>query len=563
MKPTQILRLSFVSLILVMAISVSQSVNGKTPDFNDILKSAQKGDPNAQAILGYMYQEGYGVAQDYKEAIKWYRKAAEQGEAHAQCFLGMIYATNDQGIDQDYHEALKWFKKSAEQGFVIAQYKLGVMYAKGIGVTQDYQEAFKWSTKAAAQGDAESQCLVGVMYDAGWGVTQDYQESIKWFKKAAEKGYAAGQYLLGGAYYYGKGVAKDYQQAFKWYQKAAEQSYASAQCKLGVMYYSGDGITQDSQESIKWYRKAAEQGYADAQLHLGLMYAEGNGVAEDYVEAYKWLILATAQGDQIIVAQGHEIAVKVKGLLKQKMSTQQIAESQRLAKEFRPKINNTTAKNSTTPTQGDKVATSGTGFFITTNGYIVTSYHVVKDAAKVRLVTNQGIKIAVVVKSDSTNDIAILKAENAQYVSLPIKSSMGVKLGADVFTVGFPNVQLQGFEPKYTKGNISSLSGIQDDPRHFQISTPVQPGNSGGPLIDTMGNVIGIVVAKISDVEALEATGSIPQNVNYAIKSSFALALLESLPEASQNLKPPLQKERNPADIVDEAQKSVVLILCY
>jgi S1-C subfamily serine protease len=124
-------------------------------------------------------------------------------------------------------------------------------------------------------------------------------------------------------------------------------------------------------------------------------------------------------------------------------------------------------------------------------------------------------------------------------------------------------VQLQGFEPKYTKGNISSLSGIQDDPRHFQISTPVQPGNSGGPLIDSTGNVIGIVVAKMGDVETLTATGSIPQNVNYAIKSSFALALLETLPKSPQNLKPPFQKERNAADVVDEAQKAVVLILCY
>jgi S1-C subfamily serine protease len=227
------------------------------------------------------------------------------------------------------------------------------------------------------------------------------------------------------------------------------------------------------------------------------------------------------------------------------------------------KFNQAAPKNSTTPKQGDKIVSSGTGFFITPDGFIITAYHVIKDASKVKLVTNQGIKTAVVVKADSTNDIAILKTENAQYQSLPIKSSMGTKLGSDVFTLGFPNVQLQGFEPKYTKGNISSLSGIQDDTRHFQISTPVQPGNSGGPLIDSTGNVIGIVVAKMADVEALAATGSIPQNVNYAIKSSFALALLETLPEASRNLTPPSQKERNSADIVDEAQKAVVLIFCY
>jgi TPR repeat protein len=482
MKSTQILRLSFVSLILVMAIFVNQSANGEASDFNNILKAAQEGDPNAQVSIGLMYEEGEGVTQNYQEAVRWYRKAAEQGLALAQSGLGK-------------------------------------------------------------------------MYELGHGVTQDYEEAIKWDRKAAEQGLALAQWNLGAKYADGKKVNRDYKEAVKWLKKAAEQDFDEAQFDLGLMFEYGDGVTQDYQEAIKWYKKAADHGNAKAQRCLGGMYFEGNGVVQDYVESYKWLILAAAQGDQA--------ASKVRNLMNGVLTAQQIAEAQRLAKNFKPKSNNHDRENSTTPNQGDKVATSGTGFFITSNGYIVTAYHVIKDAVKVKLVTNQGIKTAVVVKADSTNDIAILKAEKAQYLSLPITSSMGVKLGADVFTVGFPNVQLQGFEPKYTKGNISSLSGIQDDTRHFQISAPVQPGNSGGPLIDSTGNVIGIVVAKMGDVETLTATGSIPQNVNYAIKSSFALALLETLPEASQNLKPPFQKERNSADVVDEAQKAVVLILCY
>jgi uncharacterized protein len=510
---------SFVSLILVMAISVNQSANGKTPDFNDTLKSAQNGDPNAQIWLGLKYELGDGVTKDYQESFKWYRKAAEQGDTKAQEKVGLYYYTG-RGVGKDCNEAIKWYKKAAEQGEDVNEQRwLGLKYETGHDVARDYNEAIKWYRKAAEQGDAEAQFRLGFMYDEGKGVPQDYAAAVKWYRKAAEQGDDSSQSFLGGMYYDGKGVAQDYQ------------------------------------ESLKWYKKAAEQGNAGAQYNLGRMYENGYGVSQDYVESYKWLILAAAQGDQF--------AVKFRDNLERKMSAQQIAEAQRLAKEFKPKNNNSATEGSTTPNQGDKVATSGTGFFITSDGFIITAYHVVKDAAKVKLVTNQGIKTAVVVKADSTNDIAILKAENAQYISLPIKSSMGVKLGADVFTVGFPNVQLQGFEPKYTKGNISSLSGIQDDPRHFQISTPVQPGNSGGPLIDSTGNVIGIVVAKMGDVEMLEATGSIPQNVNYAIKSSFALTLLETLPDASQNLKQPFQKERNSADIINEAQKAVVLILCY
>src|SRR5439155_17880452 len=104
---------------------------------------------------------------------------------------------------------------------------------------------------------------------------------------------------------------------------------------------------------------------------------------------------------------------------------------------------------------------------------------------------------------------------------------------------GFPNTNRQGTEPRLTKGEISSMSGIQDDPRHFQISTPVQPGNSGGPLVDLSGNVVGMVTSRLADAATLQASGSLPQNVNYALKSSCIVAFLETLAEPSAKLKEP------------------------
>ncbi len=127
--------------------------------------------------------------------------------------------------------------------------------------------------------------------------------------------------------------------------------------------------------------------------------------------------------------------------------------------------------------------------------------------------------------------------------------------------VGFPDIGLQGIAPKFARGEIASLSGPEDDARYFQISVPVQPGNSGGALVDEHGNVVGVVSAKLNASVALAASGALPENVNYAVKSSFVLSFLESAPEVSTKLKEPISAERKFDDVVQAAQAAAVLIL--
>ena len=176
--------------------------------------------------------------------------------------------------------------------------------------------------------------------------------------------------------------------------------------------------------------------------------------------------------------------------------------------------------------------------------------------------TTDGDIPAQVVKVDAANDLALLKAEG-RFAALPVAASRGVKLGGTVATVGFPNIGLQGFAPKLAKGEIASLSGAQDDARYFQISVPVQPGNSGGALVDERGNVVGVVSAKLSARAALSATGALPENVNYAVKSSYLLSFLESVPEVSAKLKEPETKERKFEEVVKSAEQAAVLVLVY
>ena len=125
------------------------------------------------------------------------------------------------------------------------------------------------------------------------------------------------------------------------------------------------------------------------------------------------------------------------------------------------------------------------------------------------------------------------------------------------------NIGLQGFAPKLAKGEIAALSGAQDDRRYFQVSVPVQPGNSGGALVDERGNVVGVLAAKLSARAALATSGVMPENVNYAVKSTCLLRFLESDPILSAKLKRPNTKDRKFEDVVKEAEQAAALVVVY
>ncbi|MBM6760563.1 sel1 repeat family protein [Megamonas hypermegale] len=153
----------------------------------DIIRLAENKDPFAQCKLGLMYGYGNGVKEDKKEAVKWYRKSAEQGYSRGQNCLGYMYDFG-YGVEEDKKEAVEWYKKAAEQGYSRAQNNLGIMYEYGKGVTKDYKEAVKWYRKAAEQDYSKGQYNLGDMYEYGKGVTKDCEEAVKWYKKAAEQG---------------------------------------------------------------------------------------------------------------------------------------------------------------------------------------------------------------------------------------------------------------------------------------------------------------------------------------------------------------------------------------
>ena len=216
----------------------------------------------------------------------------------------------------------------------------------------------------------------------------------------------------------------------------------------------------------------------------------------------------------------------------------------------------------------NKLKYSGTGFMFSSKDYVITNWHVIRGAKNIKVKFLNGEKInAEVILQDSKNDIAFLKLERSPQLpasSLRVGDSSSVKMGDKVFTIGYPAHWVMGQNPKYTEGVVNALSGIKDDPAVFQISAQIQPGNSGGPIFDESGNVIGIAQASLDPQLTTESIGAIPQNVNYAIKSSYISALLPMLPEtliAPRGIVVvPTEPKNSLANFIEKAKNNIVLI---
>jgi S1-C subfamily serine protease len=177
---------------------------------------------------------------------------------------------------------------------------------------------------------------------------------------------------------------------------------------------------------------------------------------------------------------------------------------------------------------------TGTGFSVG-HGYVLTNLHVVTGMSRVTVDLADGTHFAQVVQFDEGNDIAILKIEGggpSETPRLHLGDATTMRPGDRVWTLGYPLAPVLGERPVLTEGSISSLSGLKGDPRLFQISVPIQPGNSGGPLFNDRGDVVGITVASLNAAQMLKQTGAVPQNVNFAVKIHFAKMMLNLIPNA-------------------------------
>lgn len=180
--------------------------------------------------------------------------------------------------------------------------------------------------------------------------------------------------------------------------------------------------------------------------------------------------------------------------------------------------------------QAAEVAT-GSGIFIGAGGEVLTNAHVIEDCRSIKLTfANGSPEAATLVARDEQNDLAVVRTRRKHDAAAiaAFRETPPLRAGDSVVALGYPLAGVLATGANLTVGNVSALAGLGDDSRYIQMSAPVQPGNSGGPLLDTSGHVVGIVTAKLDAVRVARAIGDIPQNVNFALKAQVARTFLDS-----------------------------------
>ena len=318
---------------------------------------------------------------------------------------------------------------------------------------------------------------------------------------------------------------------------------ASTLTKLGSAYYNAGQY----QKAIASYQSAirVDQKYIQAHYNLAITYVK-LGQNQKAIISYKEILR---------INPNHEHARKNLNILEQN-----IAKPSTLPPVSQPPL-------AQTP-EPPKQLYSGTGFMFGSKDYVITNWHVVRGTKNIKVKFLNGEKInAEVLLKDVENDIAFLKLKRSPELppsDLKVGDSSNVRMGDKVFTIGYPAHWVMGQNPKYTEGVVNALSGIKDDPTVFQISVQIQPGNSGGPLFNQSGKVIGITQAALDPQLATESIGALPQNVNYAIKSSYIKKLFPMLPETLVSNRGivvvPTEPKNSLANFIDKAKNNIVLI---
>lgn len=531
------------------------------------------------------------------EAVDWYRRAADGGYVDAQLELGRAYEFGD-GVAADPAEAVRWYQAAADQGNMAAASELGDAYYFGSGVAQDYAEAARWFTAAAEGGDAYGQFSLAYCYEHGQGVAENLDEALLWYRLAAMQGEGLAMATLADHYRSGAGVPADGFRAYLWYEIAAMQGTSSAQLAMAELYRDGEVVGADPALAYFFYllaqsaaddtiRATASDGARALEARLS---NDDREVAETMTAAFvprgregpaslsllDPMAARAAEMQQMLTDLGYyqgavdgvigaetqaamdalasDYAVPAAGALTPLL----FAAAGELLVATTDGVSSSSSGVVDVPdSQGPMLAATGSGFFVDDAGHLLTNHHVIEGCAEVRLAGRGSARVQAI---DAESDLALLAAEPDGTAPLTFRDGTGIRPGDGIVVVGFPLQGTLASEMIVTAGIVNALAGLGNDRRFIQIQAPVHGGNSGGPLLDGSGNVVGVIVSKL-DVAFAEAANELPQNLNFAVSGWTARAFLDS--NGVRYGSRPSDAAMQTADIADQARPATVMIECW
>jgi TPR repeat protein len=433
-----------------------------------------RGDPYGAFLLGVMLRDGVGVGRDPAGARALFGEAAALPVADAALGVMLMRGT---GGPADLETALSRLSRAAEAGVVDAHYQLSLLRVDPRLERRDPVAAFADAHRAALAGHSAAIGRVGAMVLRGEGVTRDPDKALAWLRRGAERGDLASIGLLGEALATGAAGERD--------------------PKLG--------------ETL--LLRAAEAGHGPSMTTLVELYDKGSVLPRDYASAYRWASIALARGHS---APG---LLATRDALERRLTPERVASIQTAARTWTPRR---LQAGGSAAAGEDPRAGTGTAFFVSADGHALTNEHVVRGCRRLST-TSHGD--ATVVFEDAAADLALVRVERPAPNWAQFRDA-APRLGEPVFVFGYPLYGMLSTGGNFTSGLVSSLVGLRDDARRIQITAPIQPGNSGGPVLDQHGRVIAIAVSMLrADVLGHRSQ---PQNVNFAVDAGVARKLLHS-----------------------------------
>ncbi|MFQ5955048.1 MAG: tetratricopeptide repeat-containing serine protease family protein [Kiloniellales bacterium] len=323
----------------------------------------------------------------------------------------------------------------------------------------------------------------------------DYATAYAKLLPFAERGIASVQHRIGLMTYLGAGVPADKPRAAQWYTKAAVQGAGEAQLRLGDMYLRGDGVERNLALAAWWLERAANQGYGNAQYNLAYMHITGVGRPKDYVKAYVWLTRAMARNEAA--------AADLRRQLAGAMSPAEVELAARLGRGVDP-------------------SHVGLGVLVNHAGYVLTALHLVDGCRSVTTLDGARPQVLTRVGYDIRDNLALMKlARPRSGATVPLPWEKALRGGQTVYHAG---VQSNGPQaPRLTigKGRVEGLAGPNGDPRFIRLAARTASDDSGGPVLDDRGRLIGISLGWQQVLALTGARGELPELNHFAVNAAI------------------------------------------